>query len=256
MKYIRNFKVAFTDFYKKRNVYQDIKIDDIYFHYKNYKDNISDYESIFADKNFKLKLKNNDKNILCKLIYDYSKNINKRYSIGEKFLIDNGSPEWCVHYAKFIIKSPWTEAENKIYSKVTTAYKYSLMFKLDSNQVVIKKLNKSSLYSYKYAKYIIKGRFLENENIIFKNSKYSFYYFRDILKKNWIGNEDIKNIIEDKISSDFLFIKKYLLCFKRKFNKVKIENFSDILKRDFEPIYKKISNSEIKYLSQFFHFKK
>ncbi len=53
---------------------------------------------------------------------------------------------------------------------------------------IIKRIPK---YSYQYAYFIIKGRFLEAEPVIMTSPQFSYYYAGYIIKGRWIEAEDI-----------------------------------------------------------------
>jgi hypothetical protein len=53
---------------------------------------------------------------------------------------------------------------------------------------IIKRIPK---YSYQYAYFIIKGRFLEAEPVIMTSTPFSYYYAGDIIKGRWVEAEPI-----------------------------------------------------------------
>lgn len=254
MKYIQSFNINFIDYHENLPYFEKIKVGRYYFKYPDYVKNLTRYENIF--KNKKLHLDINAKSILCNMIITYCDLYKIQiYPEGENFFIKYASNNWCVFYAKKIIKSRWLKAEHKIFSKVRSTYDYVYFFKIPRDSKIIKKISESSLYSYKYCKNIIKDRVKELEDSILKSNNASFLYFKNVLKKNWDNNQDIKSKFEKAIVNNFSYVRKYMeITYKRKFNKIYEDDFYVILERDFIIIYDKYKNDH--RLKILFHFKK
>ena len=254
MKYIQSFNINFIDYHENLPYFEKIKVGRYYFKYPDYVKNRTKYENIF--KNKKLLLNINTKNVLCNMIITYCEFSKiQSYPEGEDFFIKYASNDWCVFYAKKIIKSRWLEAEHKIFSKVRSTYDYVYFFKIPRDSKITKKISESSIYSYKYCKNIIKDRVKELENSILKSDYSSFLYFKNVLKKNWNNNQDIKLELEKAICNNFSYVKKYMEgTYKRKFNKIYENDFYMILERDFIIIHNKYKNDH--RLKMLFHFKK
>ena len=53
------------------------------------------------------------------------------------------------------------------------------------------KYGKDPEYAYRYAYYVIKGRWVEAEDTIKTDSCWAYYYARDIIKDRWFEAEDV-----------------------------------------------------------------
>ena len=120
--------------------------------------------------------------------FEYARNVIKgRWPEGEPILLTD--PGRAALYAEYVIGDRWPEAEPLI---MTTGpcrgeniqrYAKEVMkgrwLEAESN------LAKDAEYSYIYAREVIKGRFHEAEPTIKANTRYAYQYARDCIKGRW-----------------------------------------------------------------------
>ena len=95
------------------------------------------------------------------------------------------------HYAMYVIKNRWLEAECVITKNAEQAYRYAknvIKGRFIEAEPIIAK---DAEWAYWYAKDVIKGRFIEAEQVIAKNTEWAYYYLLDIVKGRWPEVEHI-----------------------------------------------------------------
>jgi hypothetical protein len=100
----------------------------------------------------------------------------------------------------------------------------------------------NSYYSYRYARNIIKGKFIEGEKIISTDLKYSYWYAKDVLKGRF---EEGEKIITTDPYSSYYYAKEIIkspfhLGHPVIFNSKYRDDYLDFLKHincDFKEIY-------------------
>jgi len=115
--------------------------------------------------------------------------IKERFLAAESKIIK--SPIIAAHYAQFIVKGPWPEAETSIATNVQASLNYANFTKVRFRAAETAILNGEMHNLYEYIIEVIKGPWPEAERRLKEHALYAARYAEEILRRRWPEAESV-----------------------------------------------------------------
>ena len=115
-------------------------------------------------------------------------NSKEEIRLRENILLSPDAPEWAYHVSALDGK-PWIEAEQIIANDAWWAFEYAQDVVGRGNETIEKGVLQNPKYTYLYARFVVKGQFLQGEEVISKDPRASMLYAQKVMGSRFIPGE-------------------------------------------------------------------